>query len=96
MSPALPSAFSTDRLRVKVAVVRAPRTTVALIGAAFILLISAWIMATTPFGAPDEASHYLRALTITQGRLLGPRIHYPTQPGMTPQQAAFVQGDSGP
>lgn len=40
------------------------------------LLLTAWIAATRPFQAPDEPSHYLRALTLTEGHLLGPVARY--------------------
>jgi Predicted membrane protein (DUF2142) len=46
----------------------------ALLGAGLVLLSAAWLFATPPFQAPDEAAHYLRALTIAEGRLLGPRV----------------------
>ena len=40
-------------------------------------------MSTQPFNAPDEASHYLRALSIANGQLLGPKA--PTfDPGAIP------------
>lgn len=41
---------------------------------ALVLLGVAWLFSTPPFQAPDEASHYLRALTIANGRLVGPRV----------------------
>jgi hypothetical protein len=40
---------------------------------AYTLMIGAWVMSTRPFAAPDEAAHYLRALTIANGTLLGPK-----------------------
>ena len=40
------------------------------------LLMTAWIAGTLPFDAPDEASHYQRALTIVNGAILGPKIPY--------------------
>lgn len=42
-----------------------------VLGAAFALLLTGWAFSSRPFEAPDEAAHYLRALTITQGRLTG-------------------------
>jgi hypothetical protein len=51
------------------------------------------VFSTTPFAAPDEASHYLRALSITNGHLLGPKIAYREVP-LTPAQTAFVDHDT--
>ena len=45
----------------------------ALLAAGYVLLGATWLFSTPPFRAPDEPAHYLRALTISQGRLLGPR-----------------------
>lgn len=64
----------------------------ALAGAAVTLLVAAWVPATRPFQAPDEPSHYLRALTITNGKLLGARVSYPGP--LTPVQRAFVNHDT--
>jgi hypothetical protein len=52
--------------------VRARR--LSLLAAGLVLLSTAWLFATPPFRAPDEAAHYLRALTIADGRLVGPRV----------------------
>ena len=38
----------------------------------FVLLGVAWMFSTPLLQAPDEASHYLRALTLANGHLLGP------------------------
>jgi hypothetical protein len=46
----------------------------SLLVAGLVLLGFAWLFATPPFQPPDEASHYLRALTIDRGRLVGPRV----------------------
>jgi hypothetical protein len=51
-------------------------------------------MATQPFAAPDEASHYLRALTITNGHILGPKVPYPPVAGVTPTQMAWADRDT--
>jgi uncharacterized membrane protein len=53
------------------------RTRLVLVGVGLALLLMAWVVATRPFDAPDEASHYLRALTIANGHLLGPKVPYP-------------------
>jgi hypothetical protein len=39
----------------------------------FVLWGVAWLFSTPPFQAPDESAQYLRALTIADGALLGPR-----------------------
>jgi len=70
------------------------RLPLVLVGASLALLLAAWIVATQPFAAPDEASHYLRALTVANGQLLGPKMRYPPVPGMTLTELAFVQGDT--
>jgi len=46
-------------------------------------------MATPPFGGPDEAAHYLRALTISRGALLGPRARF-VNPANTPAQLSWA------
>jgi hypothetical protein len=69
------------------------RRSAALLALGFALLIAAWSMASRPFAAPDEASHYLRALTITNGSLLGPHAVLPVAPA-TPEQAAWVRPDT--
>jgi hypothetical protein len=71
----------------------APRA-VTVIVAGLGLLLAAWVMATAPFTAPDEASHYLRALGIANGHLLGPKVPYvPAPVGLSPAQLAW--GDQG-
>lgn len=64
----------------------------ALLGAGLTLVLAAWIVATPPFGGPDEASHYLRALTITNGHILGPKIPYPLH--LDREQQAFINQDT--
>ncbi len=70
------------------------RPRVALLAFGLTLLVVAWIAATVPFSGPDEASHYLRALAITKGQILGPKVNYPPPPGLTPTQDAFVDHDT--
>jgi hypothetical protein len=52
--------------------VRARRLVLLAVGV--VLLSTAWVFATPPFQAPDEAAQYLRALTIANGHLLGPKV----------------------
>src|SRR5437773_10628597 len=44
-----------------------------LIFAAYALLMAAWIVGNPPYSAPDEWSHYLRAVSLGHGQLLGTR-----------------------
>ncbi len=67
---------------------RSPK--VALVGAALALLLGAWVFSTPPFGGPDEAAHYLRAVNIANGKLLGPKVPYSAP---TAEQTAWVQHD---
>jgi hypothetical protein len=45
-----------------------------LLAVGMVLLCTAWVFATAPFQAPDEAAQYLRALTIANGHLLGAKV----------------------
>lgn len=64
---------------------RAP--SLALVVGGIVAVFAAWVVATPPWAGPDEAAHYLRALTITQGRLLGPKT------GIAPaNRAVMAQG----
>jgi hypothetical protein len=68
------------------------RSPALLVALGFALLLAAWVVASQPFSAPDEGSHYLRALSIANGHLLGPKIPYPTP--LIPAQRAFVNQDT--
>lgn len=57
------------------------------------LLMAAWIVATPLWTAPDEASHYQRAMSIANGRILGPKLDYTNVPG-TPAQLRFIDHDT--
>ena len=65
------------------------RVGLALITVSLALLTIAWSMASRPFAAPDEASHYLRALSIANGSVLGRKVPY-FVPGLTPAQTAWA------
>jgi hypothetical protein len=43
----------------------------ALVILGWALLIAAWVVANPPFAAPDETDHYLRAVGVSGGRLIG-------------------------
>lgn len=62
----------------------------ALVGLGLALLLGAWVVATRPFQAPDEPSHYLRAAGIASGQWLGPKAPYPA-PWLPPAQRAWAQ-----
>ncbi len=66
--------------------------TARLLVAGIVLLLTAWAMSTRPFKAPDEPSHYLRALTLAHGRLLGPKAPYLGP--LSPLARAFVATQS--
>jgi hypothetical protein len=73
------------------------RRLLVLIVIAYSALMSAWVMSSRPFAAPDESAHYLRALTISRGRLLGPRAPYPftvLQPQLNARERAWASRDS--
>jgi hypothetical protein len=68
--------------------VRAPATP-ALVISAYAALGLAWAITNAPFAAPDEAAHYLRAVGISDGRLVGTRASDPN-PALTPKQRAWT------
>jgi hypothetical protein len=70
------------------------RLRLPLLGLGLALLLGAWLMATQPFNAPDEASHYLRALTIANGHVIGPKIPYAPAPPLTRAQFAWINRDT--
>jgi ABC-type multidrug transport system fused ATPase/permease subunit len=63
-----------------------------VLGVASMLL--AWVAATGPFDAPDEAAHYLRAMGLSNGQLVGPRVPLPSSLDITPLQRAWAQRDT--
>jgi hypothetical protein len=54
-------------------------------------LLVAWIFATQAFAGPDEVQHYLRALSIANGTLVGPKVPYPGPVGTAAQRAWVEQ-----
>src|SRR3982750_1223185 len=42
-----------------------------LVSASYALLMAAWVVGNPPPSAPDEWSHYLRAVSLGHGQLLG-------------------------
>ncbi len=43
----------------------------SLVFAGYVLLVAAWVFGNPPYAAPDEWSHYLRAVSLGHGQLLG-------------------------
>src|SRR3954452_7948674 len=64
------------------------RSSGAMLAAGGALRPPAGALATPPFAAPDEASHYVRALGVGQGHLIGDEAPG-LQIGGTPRQAAW-------
>lgn len=62
----------------------------AFVALGFGLLLAAWVVATQPFQAPDEASHYLRAAGIASGQWLGSKTRYHA-PWIPASQRAWAQ-----
>ena len=63
-------------------------------GLGIALMLAAWVAASRPFAPPDEAAHYLRALGIANGQLVGPRVPLPPDPVTPPAQQAWAQQDT--
>jgi hypothetical protein len=49
-------------------------TTARLVSIAFGLLVAAWVFGNVPFGAPDESMHYVRAIGVGRGEVLGEKV----------------------
>lgn len=56
---------------------------------AWALLLSAWVIGNPPFAAPDEAYHYIRAIGVSEGHLLG-KADPAARVGVTPRQVAWT------
>ena len=56
---------------------------------AYAFLAVAWAMTNAPFSAPDEAEHYVRAVGVSDGGLVGRRALDPN-PALTPKQRAWT------
>jgi hypothetical protein len=65
------------------------RRPAALVIAAYATLGLVWAITNAPFAAPDEAAHYLRAVGISDGRLVGTRASDPN-PALTTKQRAWT------
>jgi hypothetical protein len=58
-------------------------------------MLAPWVLATVPFHGPDESAHYIRAVGIASGQLLGPRPGPADMdiPGAQPAQLAWGRHD---
>jgi hypothetical protein len=56
---------------------------------AWALLLVAWVMGNPPFAAPDEADHYVRAVGMGEGHLIG-TPDPSARLGVTPREIAFT------
>ena len=64
---------------------RAPSMRVpALVILAYAALVIAWVFSNPPFAAPDEPDHYVRAIGLAGGQLIGEPADYPQPPNSTP------------
>ncbi len=68
---------------------RAPRLVPALVLLAWALLLAAWVVGNAPFAAPDEGQHFIRAIGISEGHLIGTADPH-LQIGATPSQVAWT------
>lgn len=57
---------------------------------AYLLLAAAWVGGSPPFSNPDEEAHYLRAVGLSSGALVGAPVDDLHQPDLTPNQEAIV------
>jgi hypothetical protein len=66
-----------------------PRLAPALLLLAWALLLAAWVVGNAPFAAPDEGEHFIRAVGISEGHLIG-KADTHLQIGVTPAQIAWT------
>ncbi|MBA2607418.1 MAG: DUF2142 domain-containing protein [Actinobacteria bacterium] len=58
--------------------------------AGLLALSVAWVFGNTPFGSPDETQHYLRAIGVGEGHVIGRKVPYAAR-GLTRAQLAWVE-----
>jgi hypothetical protein len=56
---------------------------------AWALLLSAWVIGNAPFAAPDEVEHFIRAIGVSQGHVIG-KADPAARIGATPTQIAWT------
>lgn len=66
------------------------RRCATLVVLGWLLLIAAWVVSNPPFVAPDEYEHYVRAIGIGDGHLIGVK-DTTARIGATPQQIAWTR-----
>ena len=77
------------RIRAATQRIRKPSRKAKLAGAGYALLIVAWLGASGPFTAPDEDLHFIRAIGVGQGELIGVAGEY-FDPDFSPTQTAWA------
>jgi hypothetical protein len=61
-----------------------------LILAAWGLLLGAWVVTNPPFAAPDETDHFVRAIGLSEGHLIG-QADPSARIGVSPRQIAWTR-----
>jgi hypothetical protein len=64
---------------------------VGALAAGWALLVLGWAMANPPFSSSDEGPHYLRALGLTGGELVGDDAPAEAAPGVNDKQRAWTR-----
>lgn len=61
-----------------------------LLLAAWALLLAVWVVGNAPFAAPDEVEHFIRAVGVSEGHLIGQKDPAALTGGATPRQRAWT------
>ncbi|HXD55741.1 MAG TPA: DUF2142 domain-containing protein [Solirubrobacteraceae bacterium] len=61
-----------------------------LIALSWCVLLAAWAVSNPPFAAPDEAAHFIRAIGVSEGHLIG-RPAPAARIGVDPRQLAWTR-----
>lgn len=69
---------------------RDPRAVPALLLAGWALLLAAWVVGNPPFAAPDEVEHFIRAVGVSEGHLIGAVPRGERTAGSTAAQVAWT------
>lgn len=69
---------------------RRARLVPCLLLTGWLVLVAVWVMSNPPFVAPDEFEHYVRAIGIGDGQLIGAR-DTTADIGSTPSQVAWTR-----
>jgi hypothetical protein len=57
---------------------------------AWALLLAVWVISNAPFAAPDEVEHFIRAVGVSEGHLIGQKDPGALTGGATPRQRAWT------